>query len=805
ERRLLEREDGVVDLDAAVVPGDRAAGVRLLGGVVAREVGADHLPRLALVARAMHHLRGGVEHARVVRRDRDRLVPLEPVLHVFRLLADRELRPRRDLHLVAEHAVVTADRAAVAAGVGHLRVLRVDRHPGALAAAGDVPVLAIDAASRGARGQRHRRVVLLAAVHPVGELVVHGHAVELRRRLVGLRRPGAAAVEGDVGAAVVALDHRAGIIGRDPQVVVVTVRRAHRCEGLAAVLRLPHRGVEHVERAGVLGIGEDVRVVPGALDEVAVAVDQAEAAAAVVAAVDAPLLLVLDERPDAVRARRRDREPDAPQRAGGQALGERPPRIAAVDRLVDAAARAAGDHRPRLAQRLPHRGVEHARVRRIHRQVDGARPVAHVEHLAPAAAAVRGAEDAALRVRTERVAERRHVDDVRVLRVDADLADELGLLEPDAVPGLARVRRLVDAVAGRHVAADARRAHADVDHVGVRRRDGDRAHGGRPERIAGALARHHRLLRRRREELRHRRALAHLAHHGRLRHRLLVAHAVGDVAPGGAAVGGLPHAAARRAHVERARLPRHAGHGRRAPAAERADEAEGERVGVGRLVERRDGRGGMRPRLGGQRRAGRRVAVLRLRARSSDGDRGKGEAGNDTERSAGPDMEPTAARLRARGHGTSSWAGRRRRRGGGAARKLIAGSGSVSNVSFATHEAFIRFQRNSRYGGGMSMIGSSLPGPRARRRALALGAAAWSLAATIAVPMRAATVTVAVDAGAARHPISPYVYGVNFADPTRMSVVPYPLNRWGGNSTTRYNWKTDMHNTGSDWYFLNLE
>jgi hypothetical protein len=42
-------------------------------------------------------------------------------------------------------------------------------------------------------------------------------------------------------------------------------------------------------------------------------------------------------------------------------------------------------------------------------------------------------------------------------------------------PRLAGVGRLVDAVARHDVAADARLAHADVDEVRVRLRDGDRA------------------------------------------------------------------------------------------------------------------------------------------------------------------------------------------------------------------------------------------------------------------------------------------------------------------------------------------
>ena len=78
----------------------------------------------------------------------------------------------------------------------------------------------------GAAGDAHGRVVLLRAVDVVREVVVERDAVELRGRLVHaacvqVRPPSLR----DVRAAVVALDHALRIVGRDPQVVVVAVRR----------------------------------------------------------------------------------------------------------------------------------------------------------------------------------------------------------------------------------------------------------------------------------------------------------------------------------------------------------------------------------------------------------------------------------------------------------------------------------------------------------------------------------------------------------------------------------------------------
>ncbi|MEO8605714.1 MAG: glycoside hydrolase family 44 protein [bacterium] len=61
-----------------------------------------------------------------------------------------------------------------------------------------------------------------------------------------------------------------------------------------------------------------------------------------------------------------------------------------------------------------------------------------------------------------------------------------------------------------------------------------------------------------------------------------------------------------------------------------------------------------------------------------------------------------------------------------------------------------------------------------------------------------------IDAAAARHSISPYIYGMNFADEGLAAELRLPVRRWGGNATTRYNWQTDTSNRASDWYFENI-
>lgn len=61
-----------------------------------------------------------------------------------------------------------------------------------------------------------------------------------------------------------------------------------------------------------------------------------------------------------------------------------------------------------------------------------------------------------------------------------------------------------------------------------------------------------------------------------------------------------------------------------------------------------------------------------------------------------------------------------------------------------------------------------------------------------------------VDAAAERRPIPPLVYGMNFADESLARELRVPVNRWGGNATTRYNWQLDVSNRASDWFFENI-
>ena len=96
---------------------------------------------------------------------------------------------------------------------------------------------------------------------------------------------------------------------------------------------------------------------------------------------------------------------------------------------------------------------------------------------------------------------------------------------------------------------------------------------------------------------------------------------------------------------------------------------------------------------------------------------------------------------------------------------------------------------------------------RAGRVALA---AALTLAGVAALPQAsagAATTGPALSIDAA-HPgaaIDPGVYGASFPTPAFAAAANISLSRWGGNTTTSYDYRSDYWNLGNDWYFENYK
>ncbi len=147
------------------------------------------------------------------------------------------------------------------------------------------------------------------------------------------------------------------------------MRHANGGKGLPAVNRAVHHHIVDVDRIGIGRIGEDVRVVPGALHVVPILINILERLTRVVRAIESRFRTFrFDEREDPIRVGRRDGDADAARGSFGKPLGELVPRVAAIRRFVDTALDGIpAQHRERLALRVRHRRVENARIAGIHR------------------------------------------------------------------------------------------------------------------------------------------------------------------------------------------------------------------------------------------------------------------------------------------------------------------------------------------------------------------------------------------------------------------------------------------------------
>jgi hypothetical protein len=75
---------------------------------------------------------------------------------------------------------------------------------------------------------------------------------------------------------------------------------------------------------------------------------------------------------------------------------------------------------------------------------------------------------------------------------------------------------------------------------------------------------------------------------------------------------------------------------------------------------------------------------------------------------------------------------------------------------------------------------------------------------SLPLPPTRATIAVSVDTQSDRHPISPLIYGLAFAPADYLHDLRVPINRWGGNDKSRYNWYFgNAENAARDWRFAN--
>ena len=161
----------------------------------------------------------------------------------------------------------------------------------ALAGASHVTIAPRDNALNRVAGDTDAGVILLRAIDAVGELIVSTDVIELGGELVVDRAKGCAAVEGDVGPAVIALDHTLIVLGVDPEAVIIAVGGGNRFPIFAAVGRFPEAQVADVNGIRILGIGVDMQVIPRAVTQILFGTLFGPAFAKVIRAVDARFFL----------------------------------------------------------------------------------------------------------------------------------------------------------------------------------------------------------------------------------------------------------------------------------------------------------------------------------------------------------------------------------------------------------------------------------------------------------------------------------------------------------------------------------
>jgi hypothetical protein len=95
-----------------------------------------------------------------------------------------------------------------------------------------------------------------------------------------------------------------------------------------------------------------------------------------------------------------------------------------------------------------------------------------------------------------------------------------------------------------------------------------------------------------------------------------------------------------------------------------------------------------------------------------------------------------------------------------------------------------------------------LTGPTFLSHCAAFGLLGFACGAAHAASADPVAVTVMVNP-TSKHPISPYIYGINFASKLEGVPTALTLDRSGGNRWTAYNWETNASNAGSDYLYEN--
>ena len=288
------------------------------------------------------HVAAEVHHARVLYRERNRCIPVKPILvaehgvahgaNAVRVRVDRLLRTGAD--------VGDIDHAALRVRVHHPRLCDVRHGKEPVATGHRVPVRLGDRAGEADARAAPIAVVLQAAAHHVRALHVVVDVIELRERHRVHDFPRLRAVEAHLPAAIRTRENPFRVERVDPHGLMVTVHVVrNRAEGAPAVLREVQRTRQRVHAIRILRVHPDVRVIEGTEIDVRITVHCAPRLAGVIRTPELAFTLGFGEHIHDVRIAWRHGQADAIDITLGQAAltilpREALPRFAPVHALV---------------------------------------------------------------------------------------------------------------------------------------------------------------------------------------------------------------------------------------------------------------------------------------------------------------------------------------------------------------------------------------------------------------------------------------------------------------------------------------
>jgi len=473
ERRLGHGGKGVVRSEGGFQTHDLPLGGRLIPG----QVLADRLPALSPVPGSEQLVAAEIHDVRVMGGDEEGAAPVEPV--GLRSV----LRDRSDAAGASSHQVDPPETGVLGFGEDDGVVPGIDgRHEPVSTADVDHVLVQDTGPGVGPGGDPPRPVVLEPSVHVVGIPVVHLEDIVLGDGDVVEEAPGPGPVVGDVEAAVVAHEHVIGVLGIDPQRVVVHVDPLGRpvvLEGLSPVDGQVQLCPHDPDLVLVQGIDVDVAVPVGRLD----VVDPGPRGASVLRSVQATVL-VGDGSIHDIGTAPGDGDGDLPQYAFREPSREFLPRIAPIHGAVDARVGPSREIAPGVPPSLVRGGVKDAAVL-LHGHLHDSRIVVDEEHPLPGPSPVQGPVQAPLFVRAPPVTGSGHKDDIGVTGMNDDPVDDPGVPEAHVLPGFPPIQGAVDTVSqGCCLLLSVRFPRSDPDDEGI---GGSQGHVADGEGRAGAV------------------------------------------------------------------------------------------------------------------------------------------------------------------------------------------------------------------------------------------------------------------------------------------------------------------------------